>query len=76
VAVQNHKETCNSCKFFSASERMGACKRYPKPINKANDDWCGEFIYENLALEAIVSQMTEPPAICEPKKRGRPAKRC
>ena len=55
---------------------MGACKRYPKPINKANDDWCGEFIYENLALEAIVSQMTEPPAICEPKKRGRPAKRC
>lgn len=77
MANANDKECCNSCRFFSKDSSLGSCKRYPAPINKALNDWCGEFVLseESLSLEAIVKAMTEPVLISEPKKsRGRPKK--
>jgi len=76
VAIKEHKDTCNLCRFFSFGERMGICKRFPIVQNKSNDDWCGEWqLTESLALEQIVQMMTEPVLISEPKKKpGRPRK--
>lgn len=76
MAIKEHKDTCNLCRFFSFGERMGICKRFPIVQNKSNDDWCGEWqLTESLALEQIVQMMTEPVLISEPKKKpGRPRK--
>lgn len=78
MAIENDKELCNSCRFFSEGDRgMGICQRYPTSINTSNGGWCGEFVLseESLSLEALVQAMTEPVVISEPKKgRGRPKK--
>jgi len=75
VAIKEHKDTCNLCRFFSFGERMGICKRYPVVQNKSNDDWCGEWQpIKNQVIEAITSGLTVT-FVEEPKKRGRPTKK-
>jgi len=76
VAIKEHKDSCNSCRFFSYGDRMGICNRYPQAINKANQDWCGEWsISDSEALSEMTRLMTQPVILTEPKKqRGRPKK--
>jgi hypothetical protein len=77
MAETKNKDSCNSCRFFSFGDRMGICNRYPQSINKANQDWCGEFLaFKNLVFEAMsytINVDNIKPE--EPKKqRGRPKK--
>lgn len=44
MAVENYKETCNNCRFFVESDRMGVCHRFPEAVNKHMGNWCGEFV--------------------------------
>ena len=38
------KEECSNCKYFLYIEDYkGICRRYPKEIEKAQFDWCGEW---------------------------------
>ena len=77
MAVVNSKDSCNSCRFFSFGDRMGICNRYPQSINKANQDWCGEFsAIKNKAIEAITEKLSEIEVVFvePPKQRGRPKK--
>lgn len=75
--MQNDKEYCISCRFFSLGDRsMGVCQRYPASINTSSNGWCGEWSFQiSLSLDAMVQQIVEPVADSEPKKqRGRPKK--
>jgi hypothetical protein len=76
MAVTNIKDTCISCLFFVAGERMGECKRYPISTNKSNDDWCGEFsAIINIPIQAMVNAIIEPLIVeKQQKQRGRPKK--
>jgi len=38
-----------SCKFFITGGQLGTCHRYPQTLNKSPSDWCGEFIFANVA---------------------------
>lgn len=48
---------CKLCMFFDISAEVdvpndvqsisGKCYRYPEPIDKHMDNWCGEFILDN-----------------------------
>lgn len=43
--------TCKNCKFYrppksapgTAYRVAGICRRYPEPVSKDIDDWCGEY---------------------------------
>ena len=75
--MQNDKEYCISCRFFSLGDRsMGVCQRYPASINTSSNGWCGEWSFQiSLSLDAMVQQIVEPIIDSEPKKqRGRPKK--
>ena len=76
MAIKEHKDTCNLCRFFSFGERMGICKRYPVVQNKSNEDWCGEWQpIKNQVIEAITSGLTVTFVEEQPKKKpGRPKK--
>ena len=76
MADSNFKDLCSFCKFFSSGERLGICKRYPETINKSKDDWCGEFLSQNISVAKDVFQkMVEPVNLNEGKKKaGRPRK--
>ena len=76
MAVSQNKESCNSCRFFSAESKMGLCKRFPIYANKSENDWCGEWqSTKSAALEMMVEQTIKPIEFEEPKKpRGRPKK--
>jgi hypothetical protein len=76
VAIKEHKDTCNLCRFFSFGERMGICKRYPVVQNKSNEDWCGEWQpLKNHVIEAITTGLTFTVHEEQPKKKpGRPKK--
>ena len=76
MAVVNNNDRCNSCRFFSAEDRLGLCKRFPSYQNRSNQDWCGEYrLEESDALETMVQFIVEPVVDSEPKKqRGRPKK--
>ena len=76
MADSNFKDLCNFCKFFSSGERLGICKRYPETVNKSKDDWCGEFLSQNISVAKDVFQkMVEPVNLNEGKKKaGRPRK--
>jgi hypothetical protein len=75
MADVNTKDSCKSCLFFIDGERMGICRRFPLPVNKAKSDWCGEFSISSPAFQALVESIAEPSITVEFKKsRGRPKK--
>jgi hypothetical protein len=76
MAVSQNKESCNSCRFYSAEDRMGLCKRFPSYVHHSNNDWCGEWsMSDSEALAQFVQIATQPVVLSEPKKpRGRPKK--
>jgi len=76
MANKENKDNCLSCRFFSADERMGVCRRYPITANKSNDDWCGEFdAIINVPIQAMVNAIIEPLIVeKQQKQRGRPRK--
>lgn len=49
MANINSTDSCISCKFFITGGQLGACHRYPRSLNKSPSDWCGEFIFANVA---------------------------
>jgi len=77
MAIKEHKDTCNLCRFFSFGDRMGICNRYPQSVNKSNADWCGEWQpFKNHVIEAITTGLTVTFTEEQPKKKpGRPKKR-
>jgi hypothetical protein len=49
MAISNSTDTCLSCKFFITGGQLGSCHRFPQSLNKSPSDWCGEFIFANVA---------------------------
>ena len=49
MATSNSTDSCIACKFFITGGQLGACHRYPRTLNKSPSDWCGEFIFANVA---------------------------
>lgn len=49
MATSNSTDSCLSCKFFITGGQLGTCHRYPPTLNKSPSDWCGEFIFANVA---------------------------
>ena len=49
MANTNSTDTCLSCKFFITGGQLGACHRFPQSLNKSPSDWCGEYIFANVA---------------------------
>ena len=44
--------TCSTCRYYEPAEdpideplTYGACRRYPKAIDVAHEDWCGEHAH-------------------------------
>lgn len=60
MATSNSTDTCLSCKFFITGGALGACHRYPRTLNKSPSDWCGEYIFANVARtkDEIISELT------------------
>jgi hypothetical protein len=49
MANTNSTDSCLSCKFFITGGQLGSCHRYPRSLNKSPSDWCGEYIFANVA---------------------------
>jgi hypothetical protein len=49
VATSNSTDSCLSCKFFITGGKLGSCHRYPESLTKSPSDWCGEFLFANVA---------------------------
>ena len=49
MATLNSTDTCIACKFFITGGKLGSCHRYPQSLTKSPSDWCGEFIFANVA---------------------------
>lgn len=49
MANVNSTDSCISCKFFITGGQLGSCRRFPQALNKAPSDWCGEYIFANVA---------------------------
>lgn len=49
MANTNSTDSCLSCKFFITGGQLGACHRFPQSLNKSPSDWCGEYIFANVA---------------------------
>ncbi len=49
MANVNSTDSCLSCKFFITGGQLGSCHRYPQSLNKAPSEWCGEYIFANIA---------------------------
>ena len=49
MANPNSTDSCIACKFFITGGQLGACHRFPQSLNKSPSDWCGEFIFANVA---------------------------
>ena len=65
MAVSNFTDSCLSCKFFITGGQLGACHRFPQSLNKSPSDWCGEFIFANVARtkDEIISKHTNTPQL-------------
>jgi len=66
VATSNSTDSCLSCKFFITGGKLGACHRYPQSLTKSPSEWCGEFLFANVAItkdevvpEPIISNLLE-----------------
>jgi hypothetical protein len=60
---------CKTCRFFTQSQIMGVCRRFPEHQNKHELDWCGEHQLTTIIALPVVS--TEQ---LERKKPGRKPK--
>ena len=49
MATSNSTDSCIACKFFITGGQLGSCHRYPQSLTKAPSEWCGEFIFANVA---------------------------
>jgi len=49
MATSNSTDSCIACKFFITGGQLGSCHRYPQFLTKAPSEWCGEFIFANVA---------------------------
>ena len=49
MANSNSTDSCIACKFFITGGQLGTCHRYPQTLNKSPTEWCGEFIFANVA---------------------------
>jgi hypothetical protein len=49
MATSNSTDSCLSCKFFITGGKLGACHRYPQSLTKSPSEWCGEFLFANVA---------------------------
>jgi hypothetical protein len=66
MATSNSTDSCIACKFFITGGQLGSCHRYPQSLTKAPSEWCGEFIFANVARtkdemmpEPIISNLLE-----------------
>ena len=66
MATSNSTDSCLSCKFFITGGKLGACHRYPQSLTKSPSEWCGEFLFANVARtknevvpEPIISNLLE-----------------
>jgi len=59
MATSNSTDSCIACKFFITGGQLGSCHRYPQSLTKAPSEWCGEFIFANVARTKD-EVMTEP----------------
>ena len=64
-----NKVRCMTCRFFSQSQVMGLCRRYPTAQNKHENDWCGEHQLTEMVTLPVVDMMAP-----ERKKPGRKPK--
>jgi hypothetical protein len=64
---------CENCVYFFSAQVLGACKRFPTPVNKHQSDWCGEHEVKVLALP-VYDIMTDTTTTPERKKPGRKPK--
>lgn len=65
MANSNSTDSCLSCKFFITGGQLGTCHRYPPTLNKSPSDWCGEFIFANVARtkDEIIPDPVSMPAL-------------
>jgi hypothetical protein len=49
MATSNSTDSCIACKFFITGGKLGSCHRYPQSLTKSPSEWCGEFIFANVA---------------------------
>ena len=49
MATSNSTDSCIACKLFITGGKLGSCHRYPQSLTKAPSEWCGEFIFANVA---------------------------
>ena len=69
MATSNSTDSCIACKFFITGGQLGACHRFPQSLNKSPSDWCGEYIFANVARTKdeiipdpyIISQLENKP---------------
>lgn len=45
------KFTCETCVFWQDQNISGTCRRYPRSINTAKSNWCGEYLSELKSVE-------------------------
>ena len=74
MAVNNSNNNCNNCRYFSAGERLGICKRFPETVNKSKDDYCGEFSSQPNTQSNPFTQVGAVFIDTGKKKAGRPRK--
>ena len=78
-------QNCSCCRFFHVGfgDRMGVCRRFPSFQNRTQNEWCGEFAPQMLALPVIDPPQLDtkvevklPPneATVTVTRRGRPRK--
>jgi hypothetical protein len=49
MATSNSTDSCITCKFFITGGKLGACHRYPQSLTKSPSEWCGEYLFANVA---------------------------
>jgi hypothetical protein len=49
MATSNSTDSCIACKFFITGGQLGSCHRYPQSLTKSPSDWCGEYLFANVA---------------------------
>lgn len=63
---------CQQCKYYVIGELMGQCNRFPRPVNKSPNHWCGEYVLKEMTLEVVPDNVPVATGeVVEIKKRGR-----
>ncbi|CAB4127878.1 hypothetical protein UFOVP96_47 [uncultured Caudovirales phage] len=70
MAVSNSTDSCLACKFFITGGQLGSCHRFPQSLNKSPSDWCGEFIFANVARTK--DEITPQPTIIDNLLESKP----